>query len=80
MATLETKHVEIICDLCKQAINPDRTYVEAQVYGADFHVDCITPHKSVLKALGLDDIKIIEGYQHWGTARKYIYSKEGGTE
>lgn len=73
MATSEVKTVTIVCDLCGKNINPDLSYINAQSYGADFHVHCADPHKSILKALGLDDIKRMRSHDDWGTATKYIY-------
>lgn len=73
MAVKETRTVEIICDLCGKKINPDLSYINAQVYGADFHVHCADTHKPILKALGLDEIKRMRSYEEWETATKYIY-------
>lgn len=73
MTTREEIKVEITCDLCGKYIAPDLTYVNAHTYGADFHKHCIDEHKAVIKALRLDDIKIMNSYNEWETARKYIY-------
>lgn len=72
MTTKETVNVEITCDLCNKQIDIEGIYVNAQSYGADFHISCAGPHKDVLKALHLGNIKIMK-YQQWETAEKYIH-------
>lgn len=74
MATKEIKRVEITCDLCKKSINPDLSYVAAGTYRADFHIHCADVHKPILKALGLDEIKLMRAYEEWSTSRKYIHT------
>lgn len=73
MATEVVKTVSITCDLCHESINPKHEYVNAQYYGADFHHACVIKHKPVLKALGLDEIKLMASYENWDSARKFIY-------
>ena len=49
-----------MCDICGSSIEPDNAeHVNAQVYGCDFHLSCLTDDMFIIMSvLGLDDIKV----------------------
>ena len=67
--------VTVTCDLCEQEIDENENYVNAQVYGADFHAKCLDKYSGIntIIALGLDDIK------YDNTGDKVIYYTPDGT-
>lgn len=76
MAVTTQTIVTASCDLCDTEIDTDHTYVDAMVYGASFHLQCVTEHDSytpfdILKALGLDDVYVTAKDEE---SRKMIYS------
>lgn len=69
--------VEVItCDLCgmEMGLQGREGWVDASVYGADFCRACITPALPVLRALGLDEIRLVSSYGD-GNTEKLIYSQ-----
>lgn len=48
----------IKCDLCHKAIESDDVYIDAEVYGFDFHPDCVEACNGTLIGFLVDDIKI----------------------
>lgn len=64
------------CDLCSSEIDTDHTYVDAMVYGASFHLQCVIDHDNytpfdILKALDLDDVYVTSNTEE---SRKMIYN------
>lgn len=56
-------YTSIVCDICESSIElGSAQHVDAQVYGLDFHINCLTDDMFIIMAmLGLDDIKV-SGY------------------
>lgn len=53
-------YTNIVCDICGNSIaSGSAQHVNAQVYGVDFHLSCLTDDMFIIMAiLGLDDIKV----------------------
>lgn len=62
-----------VCDKCKEEVGEKEDYVDAGVYGYQFHLGCLTPQNvQMLKMLALDEIK----YQYGtGDTEKLIYTQ-----
>lgn len=59
----------VTCDYCGRDLKENER-VNAQVYGADFHIDCVTRMSAVmmLKLLSLDEIRF--------KGDKFIFTRE----
>jgi hypothetical protein len=67
--TTNTK-VEITCDFCKKDIDLANNYVNAGVYGRDFHIGCVEEMSADTLIWMLDlDIKVMR-YDDWQNAVK----------
>ena len=67
--------VTLICDRCKEEIDQEERYINAETYGFIFHVLCFTSMSAheLVRLLTLDEIKImVDG--RWEDAEK-IYAK-----
>ena len=62
------------CDLCVEAINTEDEFVDAGVYGAAFHIDCLRSYDPVIKALGLDDMRLYHSGMKYRTNPSYTHS------
>ena len=61
------------CDKCKEDIADKEDFVDAGVYGYQFHLGCLAPQNvQMLIMLGLDEIKYAYGT---GDTEKLIYSQ-----
>lgn len=63
-----------VCDLCDEAIDTENEFVDAGVYGATFHIDCLRPYDPLVKALGLDDIRFYQSGMKYRINPLYTHS------
>lgn len=77
MATIS----RVVCDLCKEDLQPRDTLVAAGTCGVDVHAECftvLTPWE-VLRLLHLDDIAV-GPYDRWDAVGRWWRERSGVTK